>query len=100
LVDAVGQTRDGGPRGALRAVDDRLGQRVDAVESELGHELKQLRAANVIAAGHGVQVTLDFARGTHIAPNNFPELLVALTTHEELCNRNVETFFVCLNSFR
>ena len=57
------------------------------------HELEQLRAADVVAAGHCVQVTFDFTRRSHIGLQDLEQLFIALAAFEELHDRDAQPFF-------
>src|SRR5215213_10503662 len=69
LVGTVGQIFYGFAHGAFGSGADLFRERLYVAEVELLHHLNQPRAAEVVAAGLGVQVSDDLEGRTHVGAN-------------------------------
>ena len=91
-IHAIRQRANGLAHGPLGALDDRVGQQLNAFQPKLGHELKQRARANRVAGCLRVQVADGLIGGADIGANDRDQLLVRLAGDKQLGDRNAQPF--------
>ena len=80
----------------VRMLADVVGQRLDAVDAELGHHLAQPLGALVVAGHQGEQIALDLHRLAHVRPHDRQQVLVHLACARKRHDRHAQPLFVHL----
>src|SRR5581483_11478785 len=93
-VDAVRHVGNRPAHRAFRLLDDRVGQRLEAVETIFVHEFEHVPAANLGGGDIRHQVADDLLADPYVHANQFDQFGVQFACLDHLANWNLQAFFI------